>query len=161
MKAVRLFLYVSTLFLAAGALSWSLPGFPGLAFAAVVATVTYAAFHDAEHSALVGAAIGLLLDLLTPEYVGANAFGLAITAFIVATIASYFHHHHGAFFFLFGLLGFALRTASALLVHLLVDGQLVLTSQVRGFLGAALWSAFFAAILSSLVRESVVGVGGR
>jgi len=156
MKAVRLFLYVALLFLAAAALSWSLPGFPGLAFAAVVATVTYAAYHDPEHSVVVGAAIGLALDLVSPEYVGANAFALALAAYGVAAISAMFHRPHGAFFFLFGLLGFALRTVLVIVFHLIADGQIIVTTQLRGFFAAMLWSAFFAMLLSPLVREAVV-----
>lgn len=140
------------LFLIAGALSWSMTGFPGLAFAAVVATILYSAYHDEESSAIAGAVFGLLLDFLSPEIVGINAFSLAFTGFIVSVFAKFFHFHNFVWFFVAGVVGFTLRSVLVSLFHLVARGEIVITGEFKGIIAAALWSGIAGALFSTFLK---------
>lgn len=153
MSLINVFVRLITLFLMAAVISWLLTGFPGLAFAAVLATMAYATYHDELKASIFGAMAGLILDLVSPELVGANAFSLSLTGFIVSYTAKYFHAYNFVWFFVAGATSFVLRTGLVFLFHIIVDGRVMITGEIRGFLAAALWTGIAGSILSVLFRR--------
>lgn len=157
MNALKLFIRLIALFLIAAVISWSLTGFPGLAFAAVLATMVYATYHDELKSSIFGALTGLILDFVSPELVGANAFSLSLTGFIVSYAAKFFHAYNFVWFFIAGMTSFILRTGLIFLFHLIVYGKVMITGETRGFIAAALWTGIVGSVLSIFFRRERTG----
>ncbi len=153
MNLIKVFIRLITLFLIAAVISWLLTGFPGFAFAAVLATMVYGTYHDELRATIFGALMGLILDLVSPELLGANAFSLSLTGFIVSYTAKFFHAYNFFWFFIAGATSFILRTGLVFLFHVIVDGRVVITGEIRGFLAAALWTGIAGSILSIFFRR--------
>lgn len=153
MTLIRVFVRLITLFLIAAVISWSLTGFPGLAFAAVLTTMLYASYHDELKALVFGAIAGLILDLVSPELVGANVFSLSLTGFVVSYTAKFFHAYNFVWFFIAGATSFILRTGLVFLFHVMVDGKVMITGEIKGFIAAALWTGIAGSILSIFFRR--------
>lgn len=145
MEKLKMAFVATTVFLIAVFVSWTLPGFPAFAFAGTLLSFIYANTADEEKALVVGFATGLFLDLITQEIPGINAIALGIASFTVSKLKSLFSYGTLVWYFLSGFATFVLRTAVVLLAHLVIDGTLTATTDLRAFVSAALWTG----ILSS------------
>lgn len=152
MRKIREIAFSLFIFFLAVFVSWTLPGFPSFSFAATLLSVIYANQSEVEKSLLFGFIIGLLLDFITQEIPGINALTLAMISFGVCKLKGYFSSGSLIWHFVSGFMAFVSRSIFVLLAHLLIDGTLLMTTDLRSFISAALWTG----ILSSVY---FVGIG--
>lgn len=153
----RWFLAVILIIAASVFITWSLPGFPAIAFAATLAAFIYANHHSTDRAALFGAFCGLVLDFFSPEIVGLNMIALAASSVLISVLRRYFAYESIVWYFFAGVSAFILRSLLILTFHLVIDGVLVISSDIRGYLSAALWTGILASAYF-LMTESTKNV---
>lgn len=142
---IRWALLALVLFLFAVFLSWTLTGYPALAFAAVLITTLYAVRNVPVNALIFGAVTGLLLDIFGPEIPGINLLAMGVVAYTISYLSSYFHLENPVWYFIAGVVSFAIRFVLIAVYHLISDGSFVFASQFRGSLSAALWTGIICA----------------
>lgn len=150
----RWFLAVVIIVVASVFITWSLPGFPAIAFAATLAAFIYANHHSPDRAALFGAFCGLLLDFFSPEIVGLNMIALAVTSALASALRRYFAYESIVWYFMAGVSAFILRSLLILAFHVVIDGVLVISSDIRGYLSAALWTGILASFYFLLTEST-------
>lgn len=154
MKSLR---FIAVLIIMAGIsafISWSLPGFPAFAFIATLITFIYANLKNEEQALIFGFFTGLALDLVTQEIIGINSFALSMTSFLASSLRRFFDYRSIAWYFIAGTLSFVLRTLFVLFAHLIVDGTLLITTDLRAFASAALWVGIVSSFYFLALRKS-------
>ncbi|MCX7831992.1 MAG: hypothetical protein N2440_03730 [Actinobacteria bacterium] len=152
MKRIRVITFSLFIFFLAVFISWTLPGFPSFSFAATLLSLIYANQSEVEKSLLFGFIVGLTLDFITQEVPGINALALAAISFGVCKLKEYFSSGSLLWYFVSGFMAFVSRAIFVLFAHLLIDGTLLMTTDLKSFISAALWTG----ILSSVY---FVGIG--
>lgn len=142
---LRWSLLALVLFIFAVFLSWTLTGYPALAFAAVLITTLYAVRNEPDSALIFGAVTGLLLDIFGPEVPGINLLALGVVAYIISYASDYFHLGNPLWYFMAGVISFSIRFMLVAFYHLVTDGSFVYASQFRGSLSAALWTGIICA----------------
>ncbi len=149
---LRWLIAVFSVFIAAIFITWNLPGFPALVFATALITFLAANHRTPEKAVIIGAVAGLVLDLITPEVLGVNAAAFALTSLTVSVLRRYFSFETPIWYFSAGLLVFITRSFFVLVFHLIIDGSLLITSDIKGFVSAALFTGIFAGFYSLMVK---------
>lgn len=150
---IKWLFFLAILFLAAVFLSWSLSGFPSLDFAAVLVVTLFSSRKKPQSAIIFGTAAGLFLDLVSPEIVGTNAFVFALVAYIISVSSSYFRFYNPFWYVLVGIVAFLVRGLFIGLFNVIISGELIITSQLRGFISAALWTGITAGAVSMIVPD--------
>jgi rod shape-determining protein MreD len=153
MNRLTVAIAIITVFLMAMVLTWSLPAFPALSFAATLLVFIYSSLKDEEQAAIFGFFVGLLLDMLTQEIPGVNAFVLSIIGVGVSSLRKYIAYESLLWHFLVGILAFSLRSVFILIAHTVIDGNLIITTDLRAFLAAALWTGILGSFYLQLIKR--------
>jgi cell shape-determining protein MreD len=134
-------------------ITWSLPGFPALSFAAALISFIYANHHDEYSSVIFGSICGLMLDLFSPEILGVNMMAFAAASLMVSSLRRFFAFGNPAWYFFAGVSFYVARTLLVLFFHLIIDGTLIVSSDLRGYISAALWVGLLTAFYFSLTES--------
>lgn len=140
MERIRILVISFASFFVAVVLTWALPGFPAFSFAATLVSFIYANLHDEERSLVFGFITGLFLDFLTQELPGINALALALTSVTTSRLRKLFSYESPVWFFMSGTLNFIVRSLFVLIAHAVIDGTLLVTTDLRAYVSAALWT---------------------
>lgn len=154
MERIRIFAISLTAFLAAVVLTWALPGFPAFSFAATLISFIYANMHDEERSLAFGFLTGLFLDFLTQEIPGINALALALTSTATSRLRKVFSYESPVWFFVSGTLTFVARSLFVLIAHAVIDGTLLVTTDLRAYISAALWTGIVGAFYFLALKKA-------
>lgn len=154
MNRLTIIVAIIVVFLLAMIITWLLPAFPALSFAATLLVFIFGNLNDEEKTVVFGFFIGLLLDMLTQEVPGVNALALSFIGAAVSLLRKYFSFDGFLWYFLVGILAFFSRTLIILVAHALIDGTLIVTTDLRSFLSAALWTGILGAFYLQLVRRA-------
>lgn len=154
MNRLTVFIAIIVVFLLAMVITWQLPAFPALSFAATLLVFVFGSLYDEDKAVVFGFFVGLFLDMLTQEVPGVNALALSFIGVAASMLRKYFSFDGFLWFFLVGIVAFFSRIIFILIAHAVIDGTLIVTTDLRSYLSAALWTGILGAFYLQLVRRS-------